>query len=177
MIRKSVYLLGLSIVGFLVYVGFIPETCTISRETLIKANPEKLFPYINNSKKMNDWMPWQDSDPQVKMQYSGPEEGIGAKSSWESPGKMGVGNAVVVESHPNASVKTQLTYTKPMEMSQLAEFTLTPTEGGTKVKWSVEAHNGYLLRLIGLIMNFEKAVGSEFEKGLAKLKMQVERSE
>ena len=174
MLIKLLSVLALGLGGFLIYVAMQPAACTISREILIKASPESLFPHINNSKKMNAWMPWQDSDPGVKMQYSGPEEGVGAKSSWESSGKMGLGNAVVVESIPNKSVKTQLTYTKPMEMSQLAEVSLAPVDGGTKVKWSVEAHNGFVFRLIGTIMNMDKMVGGEFEKGLAKLKAMTE---
>lgn len=160
--------------GFLLYVALKPSACNISRETIVKATPEVLFPYINNSKKMNEWMPWQESDPGVKMTYSGPEEGVGSKSSWDSSGKMGTGNAVVVESILNKSVKTQLTYTKPMEMAQLAEMTLTPVDGGTKVTWSVDGHNGFMFRLMGVIMNAEKMVGGEFEKGLAKLKTTAE---
>ena len=78
------------------------------------------------------------------------------------------------ESISNQSVKTQLTYTKPMAMSQLAEVSLTPVDGGTKVKWSVDGHNGFLFRLMGVIMNMDKSVGSEFEKGLAKLKIAAE---
>lgn len=166
----AVLLLG----GFLTYVAVKPATSNISREIVIKATPETLFPYINNSKKMNDWMPWQDSDPGVKIEYSGPEEGVGSKSSWNSPGKMGTGNAVIVESTLNKSVKTQLTYTKPMVMAQLAEVSLTPVGGGTKVKWSVDGHNGFMFRLMGIIMNVEKMVGGEFEKGLAKLKNTAE---
>ena len=163
--------------GFLAYVASKPAASTISREIVIAASPETLFPYINNSKKMNDWMPWKDSDPGVKMQYSGPDEGVGSKSSWNSEGKMGVGHAVIIESTSNKSVKTQLTYTKPMEMAQLTEVTLTPVDGGTKVKWSVDGQNGFMFRLIGIIMNVEKRVGVEFEKGLAQLKNTIEASQ
>ena len=28
------------------------------------------------------WMPWSESDPNVKTTYSGPEEGVGSTSSW-----------------------------------------------------------------------------------------------
>lgn len=163
--------------GFLTYVALKPAACNISREIVIRASPETLFPFINNSKKMNEWMPWQDSDPGVKMQYSGPDEGVGSKSSWNSTGKMGIGDAVVIESTPNRSVKTQLTYTKPMEMSQLAEVILTPVDGGTKVKWSVDGHNGFIFRLMGVIMNMDKMVGGEFEKGLTKLRMTAETTQ
>lgn len=51
------------------------------------------------------------------MTYSGPEEGVGAVSSWESPGQMGTGRAEVVESNLNQNVKTKITFTKPMETS------------------------------------------------------------
>ena len=172
---KKLLVIVLVVIGvFLGSVALKPGHCVISREIIIQAKPEVLFSYITNSKKMNDWMPWQDSDPQVKMQYSGPEEGVGSTSSWESPGKMGVGSAVVIESVPNKLVKTKLTYTKPMEMTQTAEVLLPPVEGGTQVKWSVDGHNGFLFRLMGIIMNVEKTVGGEFEKGLLKLKNQAE---
>lgn len=160
--------------SFLTYVALKSSANNISREIVIKATPEILFPYINNSKKMNDWMPWQDSDPSVKILYSGPDEGVGSKSSWDSLGKMGTGTAVIVESSLNKTVKTQLSYTKPMEMVQLAEVSLTPVDGGTKVKWSVDGHNGFIFRLMGIIMNVEKMVGGEFEKGLSKLKNSAE---
>ena len=59
-----------------------------SDEVVIKAPPEALFPLINHSKVMNEWVPWADSDPEMKMEYSGPEEGLGSKSNWKCPGKM-----------------------------------------------------------------------------------------
>jgi hypothetical protein len=170
MFVKIVASLFIVIIVFLTYVSFLPSTMKISRELVIKASPEILFAYINNSKKMNEWMPWQDSDPNVKMQYSGPEQGIGSTSSWESTGKMGTGNAIIVESIPNQSVKTQLSYTQPMAMSQLAELTLTPDAAGTKVTWSVSSQNGFFSKAVGVFVNLEKMVGDEFDKGLAKLK-------
>jgi len=169
------------LIGFIVLVGVLftyaalrPAQMLISREMLINASPEALFPYINNSKKAYEWMPWQESDPDAKIVYSGPDEGLGSKSSWESKGQMGVGEALVVESTANQSVKTQLSYTKPFAMSQLAEISLTPLESATKVKWSVNGHNTFLFRLIGIFMDCDKMVGDQFEKGLLKLKNLVE---
>ena len=160
-----------------VYVGVQPSQFAISRERLVKGSPEQIFPLINNSKKANEWMPWKDSDPSVVMVYSGPDEGVGSVSSWDGTGQMGTGRAEVVESIPNRSVKTQLTYTKPMEMSQLAEISLNPAAEGTVVKWTVVGNNNFIGRLFCLFMNMDKMVGGEFEKGLAKLQQQVEAGE
>ncbi len=174
MLVKILALVGILILCLVVYAALKEPAMNISRDMVIAATPERLFPYLNNSKKMNDWMPWQDSDPNCKMQYSGPEEGVQSKSFWESTGKMGTGSSTIIESVPNKSVKSQLVYTKPMEMSQFAEISLTPVAGGTQVTWSVDGHNNFLFRLVGIFISVDKMIGGEFEKGLSKLKNQVE---
>jgi len=174
MLLYLLYVIGALIALLLLYAALRPAQRSISRSLIIAARPETLFPYINNGKKSFEWMPWKDSDPGVTMQYSGPAEGVGASSAWVSSGKMGIGNAVIVASVLNKSVQTQLTYTKPVAMSQLAEISLEPVTSGTKVTWSVNCHNGFFFRLIGLFVNFDKLVGGEFEKGLRKLKSLTE---
>ena len=156
------------------YAATLPEDYVIAREQTIKASPEVLFPWINNSKKSDEWMPWMESDPQIKMTYSGPEEGVGSKASWTSPGDMGDGEALIIESIPNQTVKTQLTYTKPMEMTQLATISLKQVPEGTTVRWEVSGKNPLIGRIFCLIMNMDKMIGDEFEKGLANLKSKVE---
>ncbi len=163
------------VIGLLsVYVALQSSHFEITREMQMNASADRIFPYINNSRKANDWMPWKDSDPKVQMSYSGPEEGVGSISTWDSEGQMGTGKAEVVESIPNKSVKTQLTYTKPMEMSQLAEISLAPQANGTVVRWTVTGENTFIGRFVCMFMNMDKMVGGEFEKGLAKLKGMVE---
>jgi uncharacterized protein YndB with AHSA1/START domain len=172
---KKIGLAFVAVIGlFLVYVALQPSDVTITRELLINASSETIFPYINNSEKANQWMPWKESDPKVVMTFSGPSEGVGSKSSWTSDGEMGHGEAVVTESLPFQSVKTQLTYTKPMDMKQLAEITLTPETGGTLVRWSVSGKNTFIGRIFCVFMDMDKMVGAQFEKGLNTLKKTVE---
>jgi len=172
----SKILIGLVVVVglFLVYVSFQPSRYTIAREITVHAPPEVVFPYINNSQKANDWMPWQDEDPTVVMQYEGVEEGVGSISTWNSEGKMGVGKAEVVESIENEKVTTQLTYTKPMQMSQQAVVSLTPVDVGTLVKWEVTGENNFMGKVFCIFVNMDKMVGDQFEKGLQTLKQRLE---
>lgn len=174
MILKIVSLVGLAIIGILIYAAIMPAEFSIARELKINASTETLFPYINNSKLSNDWMPWKKSDPDVEMVYSGPAEGVGAKTSWDSKGRMGTGQALVVESLPQKSVKTELTYTRPMEMSQIAEVSLHPEADGTIVRWTVTGQNSFIGRVFCIFMNMDKMVGSQFEDGLATLKQIAE---
>jgi hypothetical protein len=176
MFIKVIAAFAIFIAGFFGFVAMQPSEMRISRELLINAKPEVIFPYINNSKKTNEWMPWSESDPGVQMAYSGPEEGVGSLSSWDSKGQMGTGKAEVIESIPNQLVKTQLTYTKPMEMSQLAEISITPAGDASLVKWSVSGTNSFIGKLFSVIMNLDKVVGKDFEKGLNNLKSKTESS-
>ena len=161
---------------FLVYVAFQPTDMNISREIVINAAPDKIFPHLNHSQKANAWMPWSTIDPKAQMTYSGPQEGVGSISKWDSTGQMGTGQAEVVESVLNQSVKTRLTYSKPMVMSQLADISLAPMPQGTRVRWSVQGKNSFMGRVVCVFMNMDKVVGGNFEQGLAKLKSTVEAS-
>lgn len=160
--------------AFLVYIAMQPSDILISREIVVNATPDVIFPLINNSQRSTEWMPWKDTDPQAVMTFSGPAEGIGSTSSWDSPGQMGSGKAEVVESIPNQKVTTALTYTKPMEMTQTAEVSLLPSGAGTLVKWSVSGKNSFGGRIMCFFMDMDKVVGKQFEKGLKKLKGIVE---
>lgn len=167
----KIILIGLAVVviGLLVIAAFKPTEMTITREITINATADKLFPYINNIKKSYDWMPWAEGDLNIEIKFSGPEEGVGASSSWNGK-QMGVGTSEVVESILNQSVKTRLVYTKPFEMSQVAVISLIPDKSGTIVRWSVDGHSGFFFRLISIFCSVDKQVGDQFIKGLNKLK-------
>lgn len=174
MAKKIVLGLGILFLGLCGYVATKSDQFLVTRELVVNAPAEKIFPYLNNSQKADSWMPWAESDPSVTMTYSGPDEGVGSRSSWDGQGNMGAGEAVVVESVPNQTVKTKLTYTRPMEMDQMAELSLHPTSDGTTVRWTVSGKNTFVGRFLAVFVDMEKMVGGEFEKGLTKLKTMVE---
>jgi len=169
-------LVGLAVIigSVLIYAAVQPKDYLISREITVAASPDQVFPWINNAKKMNEWMPWFAVDPSIVMTYQGPEEGVGAVSAWNSQGQMGVGKATIVQSIPNQLVQTQLEYTKPFEGTQIADIAITPTAAGSLVKWSVKGENKFIGRLMCIFMNMDKMVGGSFEQGLAQLKSKVE---
>lgn len=176
MIKKILAGLGFVLLVFIVLAALKPEDYVIKREILINAKPESIYPYLVNTQKADEWMPWKEIDPQVKSTYSGPQEGVGSISSWDSPGQMGTGKAEVIDAIPNQSVKTKITYTKPMEMTQDSEFALTPSGEGTVMTWTVTGKQPFISRLMCTLMflNMDKYVGGMFEKGLSTLKKMTE---
>lgn len=166
--------ISLIIAALLFFAAVKSPDYSVSRQITLKASSEAIFPLINNNQRTFEWMPWKENDSAMEMSYQGPEEGVGARAVWTSNGEMGHGSAEITESIPNQKVVTALEYTKPMEMSQTAEITLTPIADGTVVKWSVHGKNSFVGRLICMFMNMDAMVGSQFEKGLANLQGIVE---
>lgn len=172
--KKILMALCLVVLGFLGYIAAQPADYMIFREVTIDATPEVIFPYVNNAKKMDTWNPWIELDPNVRMEFSGPEEGVGAKTSWSGGEKLGTGSATVTESIPPSVVRTQLEYTEPHVMTQRAEISLTPSGKQTVVRWSVSGENPFIGRVICFFMNMDKMIGGIFENGLNNLKAKVE---
>ncbi|HMC72411.1 MAG TPA: SRPBCC family protein, partial [Mycobacteriales bacterium] len=50
----------------------------------------------------------------------------------------------------------------------------TPQGGTTQVTWTMDGHNDFVGKTFSLVMNMDKMVGGDFERGLAQLKAVAE---
>jgi len=46
----------------------------------------------------------------------------------------------------------------------------TPEGNGTKVTWTMAGSNNFTGKAFGMLMNMDKMIGDDFDKGLAQLK-------
>lgn len=172
---KKVALTALILAGlFLGYVGFKSPEYVIERKITIQAPANKIFPFLNNSKQADRWGPWREIDPAAKMVFSGPDEGVGARTSWSGGKQLGTGSATIVESVPNQRVVIKLEYLEPMKMTQDATYLIEAGGEGSVVTWKVTGQNSFLGRLMCTFVNMDKMVGGMFEKGLANLRTLAE---
>jgi hypothetical protein len=131
---------------------------------------------VNELHKWGTWDPWAKLDPNLKTTFEGPAAGKGAKMSWDSEkAEVGAGSMTIVDDKAPESVTILLAFKRPMEGVADTLFTFTPVETGkTKVTWKMSGENGFIGKAFSVIMDCEKMVGPEFEKGLAELKKVVE---
>jgi hypothetical protein len=132
-----------------------------------------VFEQVNDLHKWEAWSPWDRMDPNSKKTFSGPGAGVGASYSWVGP-KTGEGRMTLVESRPAELVRLKLDFVKPFKANNTAEFTFTVKGDQTVVTWSMTGRNNFMGKAFGLIMNFDKMCGGDFEKGLANLKSVTE---
>ena len=159
---------------FLVIIATRPSDFRVSRSQAIAAPAETVFSQVNTLRQWEAWNPWGKIDPNAKMTYDGPPSGVGASYTWVGNSKVGEGRSTIVESKPAELVRFKLEFFKPMKAVNTAEFTFKPDGGQTVVTWAMFGKNNFMGKLFGLIVNCDKMVGSQFEKGLADMKTVAE---
>lgn len=174
MLNVILMLIPLAIIIILILASKQPDDFKITRTGKISAPASAIFPHVNALQKWDAWSPWAKLDPNSKSTFEGPAEGVGAKMTWAGNHKVGVGSMTVIESRPSDSIKFKLEFLKPMQATNIAEFSFTPEGDQTAVTWTMGGTNNFMAKVMGIIMNCDKMVGGQFEKGLADLKKVVE---
>lgn len=163
-----------AIVILLVYVSTRPDQFRIARRQTINAPPDAIFPLIADLRRFNEWNPFAKADPAIKLEYGTTSAGAGGSYTWDSTGQAGKGRMQITESEAPRRVAMSLQFDKPMKADNHVVFTLQPQGAATEVTWEMTGTYGFLHKTMGVVFNFDKMVGSEFEKGLAALKAQAE---
>lgn len=169
-------LIGLAviIVVVAVVVAMQPDDFRVTRSTTVSAPAAVVFAQVNDLQKWEAWNPWQKKDPAMKLTFSGPPAGPGASYSWAGNNEVGEGRLTITESRPGELVRLKLEFMKPFAATNTAEFTFKPEGERTNVTWAMQGNNNFFAKALHLVMNMDKMVGGEFEKGLVDMKAAVE---
>jgi hypothetical protein len=146
----------------------------VVRSTTIAAAPERVHGLIDDFRAWRRWSPWEDVDPDLKRDYSGPESGAGARYAWEGNRKAGKGSMEIVSSTPER-IDMRLVFEKPWKAINDTAFELTPTgETATEVSWRMRGTNKGFAALFSKVFSMDRMIGKDFEKGLARMKAAAE---
>jgi len=166
----------LVIIGLVAYAASLSDTFQVQRSLRINASPDKIFPLINNMRGMNTWNPFSEADPDIKITYTGPESGKGARYQWTGNSKVGEGSIEITDASAPSRVTLKLDMLKPIEGHNTVLFTLVPNGNGTDVTWAMNGERPLIGKVMDVVFNMDRMVGGQFEKGLAKLKAIAEKA-
>jgi uncharacterized protein YndB with AHSA1/START domain len=169
-------LIGLAalVVLLVLVVALQPSEFRITRTTTVAAPPSAVFAQVNDFHKWEAWSPWAKLDPAARNTFDGAPAGSGAVFAWAGNSKVGEGRMTITESRPNELVRIRLEFMKPFAATNTAEFTFKPDGERTAVTWSMFGHNNFIGKAVCLVMNMDKTLGGEFDKGLAAMKSVAE---
>ncbi len=174
MITPILISLAVIIALFVVIVVRRPSDFRVTRSAAIAAPPDRVFPRVNELRNWEAWNPWGQLDPNCIMIYDGPPAGVGASYAWAGNNKVGEGRNTITESKPNERVRFRLEFARPMKATNTAEFTFQPDGDQTIVTWTMSGKHNFAGKAFGLVMNCDKMIGGQFEKGLTQMKSLAE---
>lgn len=154
---------------FLVVAALQSPTFRVVRTATIPAPPSVVFPLVNDLHQWEKWSPWAKLDPAMTLTFDGPQSGTGAKYAWNGNNKVGAGRMTITDSRPPELVAIELEFLRPFAATNTTEFAFRPEGLGTHVTWSMSGEKNFLSKVCGLVINMDKMVGQDFEKGLAQL--------
>jgi uncharacterized protein YndB with AHSA1/START domain len=167
-------LVVLALVVLLCLAALKPDQMHVERSLDIAAPPATVFAIVNDFHRFPEWSPWQDLDPAMKADFSGAPSGVGAVYHWAGNDKAGEGRMTIVESVPNTHIGIRLDFIKPFASANRSAWELTPSSSGTQVTWSFDGRNAFIMKVMEMFMDMDKAIGDEYAKGLGNLKRLAE---
>ena len=178
MLIVPLYVLVILLLLALVLVIFAatkPNEFTIRRSISIHAPAERIYALIADFREWPKWSPWEALDPNLKRTMSGMESGAGAIYEWDGNKKAGAGRMEIVQASPPSRIEIRLNFLRPFRAENKVVFTLIPAGDGTNVIWEMSGINNLGFKIMGILMNMDKLVGRDFEKGLATMKAEAEK--
>ena len=155
-------------------VSMRPAEFRVSRSATMAATPGTVFAQVNDFHNWDEWSPWAKLDPGAKNSFDGPAAGVGAVFAWDGNKHVGAGRMTITDSVPDSLIRINLEFFRPMKATNLTEFTFAPAGDQTEVTWTMTGRNGFVGKFFCLLMNLDKMVGKDFDKGLASVKGIVE---
>ena len=175
LILRIVALPALLLGAVLLYAASKPNIFRVERSQNIEAPPEKIFALINNFHNWPLWAPQDREDATMRRAFSGPESGAGAVSEWTSSGSAGGGRMAIIESAPGQKISVQVDFVKPLAAHNINQFTLQPSGNVTRVTWSMQGTNLFMMKFMSVFVNMDRMAGKHFESGLENLKAAAEK--
>ena len=146
---------------------------SLSRTTRVEAGPVRVHALVDDFREWQRWSPWEGLDPELHREYTGPDHGVGATYRWAGNKKAGEGRMEITGSTPT-SVVVDLEFVKPFRSTSTSTFTLVPLGDATEVTWTMSGERNAVMSVMGRLV-VDKAIGGDFERGLASLKAEAER--
>ncbi|WP_437186853.1 SRPBCC family protein [Planctomicrobium sp. SH668] len=169
MVRKILIGLGVVIGIFLLVVWLQPDDFVVERSADVRVPPEVVFGILNAPRQGMLWSPFERKDPQLKRTFTGPETGEGAIYEWDGNDDVGAGTLKITKSVPHKLIEMQLDFKRPMVATNEVRYVVSPTESGSRLKWSMVGKNSFFSKAICMMLDMQGIIGQEMEAGLHKL--------
>lgn len=158
----------------IIYISLSPDKFRVARSIVIDAEPEAIYPLLNDFHAWENWSPLTQLDASATRNHEGSPLGAGAIFSWSGDKHLGAGAMKITASIPGERVIIKRRLTRPFEASDEFRLDLNPVGQSTEVLWQASGTLDFMGKAANLLSSLEKKLGGRFEQGLKNLKTLVE---
>ena len=171
MLKRILIVVTLLLMAAIVAGFLLPAAWQVERSIVIQAPPAAVFPALNSLKRWRDWTVWFEREPDVQVEYSGPDSGVGATSRWR--GRDGRGALKIMRSDSDRRVEYQLLFDGG-EFAMDGVLLLAPEASGTRVTWRArgKVETNPFARYFALLL--PHWLGRDFQASLENLRIRLE---
>jgi hypothetical protein len=174
MLKKALAVVVVLVVVLVAVVATRPARFRVERSLVIEESPRVLFDVVADFRKWEHWSPWARLDPAMKTTFDGSPGLVGSSYHWAGNDKVGEGRMTITEAHPPLQAKMRLEFLRPWRSTSETIFDLYAETGGTRIVWIMQGDLDFMGKSMSLFMDMDKAIGPDFERGLAALKRGAE---
>ena len=168
--KKLITILAVIVILFVVVSLVMPSSYDVMRSVTINAPIEKIFSEVDDYSNMEHWSPWKDYDPDAQIKIEGSVGQPGYKYSWSSKvEQVGNGSLTRKVTEQNKRIEDELFFAD-FDMKSTTYWNFEQTAAGVQVNWGNKGDIDFMWRIPMSIMNMEKQMAPDFEKGLSRLK-------
>jgi hypothetical protein len=173
--KKVLYVILGLMVGYMILCLTGPSKTVVERSVTINKPREAIKDQLLDLKFFHEkWSPWTEKDPNMKINFSGEPGKPGNSMAWESEVKD-VGKGSMTFNGINGDSLLQTLHFDEWGDSKIY-LTMAAEGEGTKVGWGMISNVPFFGRGVMLFMKkkMDAMLGGDFEKGLSKLKAELE---
>ncbi len=138
----------------------------VTKSIVVNAPYENVRPLIEDFNYWNSWSPWVVLEPECKVTVEGDVNQPGHSMRWDGE-LIGAGQNIIRESSPER-IDYNLEFFKPWKSKADVSFVLEPSDGQTKVTWTMDSSMPFFLFF--MIKSIKTFVGMDYERGLKMIK-------
>jgi Polyketide cyclase / dehydrase and lipid transport len=177
LLRISGVILLVILLAFCVAGLLGPKEFMMKRTVSIKAPKTVIYKTLTDYTNFKKWSPWQMYDSAMMQECYGTQGQVGAGYKWKGNSQVGEGEMQTTALIPNERMDLQLTFGAPFKSHPKSSFTiLDKSDGIVEVTWSFDQNEvPFMMRPFMLMMDMDKVVGGDYERGLGNLKTLCEK--
>jgi len=173
-ILRIIGILILILVLIILILGlFAPKEYLVERSITINAPQSLVFRQVQFWKNWHTWSPWAEMDTTMKVTIEGVDGTKDALYKWTGK-DAGEGIMRNTGIKANEEIAYHLQFIKPWASEADGYIRVAPEGDVAKVTWGMYGKEGFFGSIINWVMNIDKMIGGDFEKGLGRLKQRVD---